>query len=379
MQAGAINAKLFALTGAAYGGLISQANAVIDNAYFDQRKGYSRTPKRWRERTNTDGRTDMITRRTVIIASAASVAFGVRAASAANWPNRAVQAIVPFPPAGNVDITARLVGAAASAEWGQQLVVENRPGAGGNIGNEAVARSAPDGYTVLFTQGGIVVNKFLYKSLNYDVISDFAPISLLVIVPNVLVVPANSAAKTMQDFVTLAKSKALLYASAGNGTSSHLSGELLKRRLNVEMTHVPYRGTALAVTDLIGGRVDVTCDNVSALLPQIKSGALRALAVTTNQRLAVLPDVVTMAESGIGDFKSYGWTAVFAPAKTPSTIVDAMNKTIVSAIRRPENRAIMEEAGNVVVGSSPTELTSFVADEQRTWEPIIKNARITIG
>ena len=261
----------------------------------------------------------MITRRTVIIASAASAAFGVRAASAADWPSRAVQAIVPFPPAGNVDITARLVGAAASAEWGQQLVVENRPGAGGNIGNEAVARSAPDGYTVLFTQGGIVVNKFLYKSLNYDVISDFAPISLLVIVPNVLVVPASSAAKTMQDFVAFAKSKTLLYASAGNGTSSHLSGELLKRRLNVEMTHIPYRGTALAVTDLIGGRVDVTCDNVSALLPQIKSGALRALAVTTNQRLAVLPDVPTMAESGIGDFKSYGWTAVFAPAKTPSS------------------------------------------------------------
>src|SRR6202000_2971604 len=137
----------------------------------------------------------------------------------------------------------------------------------------------------------------------------------------------------------LAKSKVLLHASAGNGTSSHLSGELLKRRLNVEMTHVPYRGTALAVTDLIGGRVDVTCDNVSALLPQIKSGSLRALAVTTNQRLAVLPDVPTMAESGIGDFKSYGWTAVFAPAKTPSTIVDAMNKTMVSAVLLPATRA----------------------------------------
>jgi tripartite-type tricarboxylate transporter receptor subunit TctC len=328
---------------------------------------------------NRTGRIIMITRRNLIIAAAASAAFDVRAATAADWPNRAVQAIVPFPPAGNVDITARLVGAAASAEWGRQMVVENRPGAGGNIGNEAVARAAPDGYTVLFTQGGIVVNKFLYQSLSYDVVHDFAPVSLLVIVPNVVVVPAGSPAKTMSEFVAYAKSKKLLYASAGNGTSSHLSGELLKRRLDVEMTHVPYRGTALAVTDLIAGRMDVTCDNVSALLPHITSGTLRALAVTTAQRLPVLPGVPTMAESGIADFKSYGWTAVFAPAQTPSAIIDAMNKTMVSAIRRADNRATMEQAGNVVVGSSPAELASFVADEQNTWGPIIKNAGITIG
>jgi tripartite-type tricarboxylate transporter receptor subunit TctC len=197
-------------------------------------------------------------------------------------------------------------------------------------------------------------------------------------VPNVIVVPASSPAKTMQEFIAYAKSKKLLYASAGNGTSSHLSGELLKRKLGVEMSHIPYRGTMPAVTDMIGGRVDVTCDNVSALLPHIRSGALRALAVTTAERLAVLPDVPTMDASGIKDFKSSGWTAVFAPAKTPPEIVEKMHRALADAIRQPDVRKIMEQVGNVVVGSSQDELRKFVKDETDTWGPIIKEAKITI-
>jgi tripartite-type tricarboxylate transporter receptor subunit TctC len=319
----------------------------------------------------------MIDRRSFIV-TAASLVFAGSSASAQTWPSRSIIAVVPFPPSGNVDITARLVGGPVSAALSQPLVVENRPGAGGNIGNEVVARAAPDGYTFLFTQGGIAVNQFLYKNLKYDTARDFEPVSLLVLVPNVIVVPASSPAKTMQEFIAYAKSKKLLYASAGNGTSSHLSGELLKRKLGVEMSHIPYRGTMPAVTDMIGGRVDVTCDNVSALLPHIRSGALRALAVTTAERLAVLPDVPTMDASGIKDFKSSGWTAVFAPAKTPPEIVEKMHRALADAIRQPDVRKIMEQVGNVVVGSSQDELRKFVKDETDTWGPIIKEAKITI-
>ena len=319
----------------------------------------------------------MIDRRHFVVATAASLIAGPPAFAQA-WPNRPVIAIVPFPPSGNVDITARLVGPSFASALGQQLVVENRPGAGGNLGNEAAARATPDGYTVLFTQGGIAVNQFLYKNLKYNAARDFTPVSLLVLVPNVVVVPASSAPKTMAEFIDYAKSKKLLYSSAGNGTSSHLSGELLKRKLGVEMTHVPYRGTAPGVTDMIAGRVDVTCDNVSALLPHIKSGALRALAVTTQERLTVLPDVPTMDASGIKDFKSSGWTAVFAPAKTPAEIVSKMNQALVNAVRQGTVRKTMEEVGNVVVGSSPEELAKFVKDESDEWGPIIKEANISI-
>ncbi|HEX4408560.1 MAG TPA: tripartite tricarboxylate transporter substrate binding protein [Xanthobacteraceae bacterium] len=318
------------------------------------------------------------------VAGAAVAAFPFRLpafaqSSAQSWPTRPITAIVPFPPAGNVDITARLMAAPVAGALGQTLVVENRPGAGGNIGNEAVAHAAPDGYTVLFTQGGIAVNQFLYKNLKYDTARDLIPVSLLVLVPNVLVVPASSPAKTFQEFVAYAKTKTLVYSSAGNGTSSHLSGELLKRRIGIELTHVPYRGTALGVTDMIAGRVDVTIDNVSALLPHISSGALRALAVTTRERLAVLPNVPTMDEAGLKDFKSSGWTAAFLPAKTPDDIVARFSKTLADGVRRSDIRKTMEEAGNVVVGSTPEECAKFVKDESDTWGPIIKEANISIG
>jgi len=321
----------------------------------------------------------MFDRRSLVTGAAVSVLSAGCPALAQSWPTRPITAIVPFPPAGNVDITARIVAGPVADALGQTMVVDNRPGAGGNIGNDAVAHAAPDGYTILFTQGGIAVNQFLYKNLRYDVARDLIPVSLLVLVPNVLVVPASSPVKTFQELAAYAKTKTLAYSSAGNGTSSHLSGELLKRRLGIETTHIPYRGTALGVTDMIAGRVDLTIDNVSALLPHIKSGALRALAVTTRERLAVLPDVPTMDESGFKDFKSSGWTAVFAPAKTPADIVIRLNKAVADGIRRPDIRANMEQAGNVVVGSTPEECAKFVKDESDTWGPIIKDANISIG
>ena len=321
----------------------------------------------------------MFDRRSFIAGAAVSALSAGCPALAQSWPSRPIMAIVPFPPAGNVDITARLVADPVSKALGQTMVVDNRPGAGGNIGNEVVAHAAPDGYTILFTQGGIAVNQFLYKNLKYDAARDFIPVSLLVLVPNVLVVPASSPAKTFKELVDYAKTKTLVYSSAGNGTSSHLSGELFKRKVGIETIHVPYRGTALGITDMIAGRVDLTIDNVSALLPHIQSGAIRALAVTSRERLAVLPDVPTMDESGLQDFKSSGWTAVFAPAKTPADIVDRLNKALVDGIRRPDIKSNMEQAGNVVVGSTPEECAKFVKEESYTWGPIIKDANITIG
>ena len=321
----------------------------------------------------------MFDRRSFLAGAAVSALSARCPALAQSWPSRPIMAIVPFPPAGNVDITARLVADPVSKALGQTVVVDNRPGAGGNIGNEVVAHAAPDGYTILFTQGGIAVNQFLYKNLKYDAARDFIPVSLLVLVPNVLVVPASSPAKTFKELVDYAKTKTLVYSSAGNGTSSHLSGELFKRKVGIETIHVPYRGTALGITDMIAGRVDLTIDNVSALLPHIQSGAIRALAVTSRTRLAVLPDVPTMDESGLKDFKSSGWTAVFAPAKTPADIVDRLNKAVVDGIRRPDIKSNMEQAGNVVVGSTPEECAKFVKEESDTWGPIIKDANITIG
>jgi tripartite-type tricarboxylate transporter receptor subunit TctC len=321
----------------------------------------------------------MFDRRSFIAGAAVSALSAGCPALAQSWPTRPIMAIVPFPPAGNVDITARLVADPVSKALGQTMVVDNRPGAGGNIGNEVVAHAAPDGYTILFTQGGIAVNQFLYKNLKYDAARDFIPVSLLVLVPNVLVVPASSPAKTFKELVDYAKTKTLVYSSAGNGTSSHLSGELFKRKVGIETIHVPYRGTALGITDMIAGRVDLTIDNVSALLPHIQSGAIRALAVTSRERLAVLPDVPTMDASGLKDFKSSGWTAVFAPAKTPADIVDRLSKAVADGIRRPDIKSNMEQAGNVVVGSTPEECAKFVKEESDTWGPIIKDANITIG
>ena len=321
----------------------------------------------------------MFDRRSFIAGAAASALSAGCPALAQSWPSRPIMAIVPFPPAGNVDITARLIADPVSKALGQTMVVDNRPGAGGNIGNEVVAHAAPDGYTILFTQGGIAVNQFLYKNLKYDAARDFIPVSLLVLVPNVLVVPASSPAKTFKELVDYAKTKTLVYSSAGNGTSSHLSGELFKRKVGIETIHVPYRGTALGITDMIAGRVDLTIDNVSALLPHIQSGAIRALAVTSRERLAVLPDVPTMDESGLQDFKSSGWTAVFAPAKTSADIVDRLNKAVVDGVRRPDIKSNMEQAGNVVVGSTPEECARFVKEGSDTWGPIIKDSNITIG
>ena len=318
-------------------------------------------------------------RRFMTLAVSSAFACGVgNPARGAGWPERLVRIVVPFPPAGAIDVVARLMVNRLAAVWGQQVIIENRPGAGGNIGNEQVARAEPNGYTILFTQSGIVVNRFLYPALTYDPVTDLAPISLLALVPNVMVVPVSSPAKSVEEFVAHAKTRRLTFGSAGNGTSSHLCGELFKRRTGIEMTHVPYRGSAPALNDLIPGRLDLMIDSVSGVLPHIRSGGLRALGVTATKPLAVLPQLRPLAESALPGFDAAGLIAALAPAKTPPDIVARIQKDLAAVLFEPAVRQRLEDLGDVVVGSTAESLAQYIKSEMDRWGPVIRDANIRI-
>jgi tripartite-type tricarboxylate transporter receptor subunit TctC len=232
-------------------------------------------------------------------AAVASPSVLLSRASGADWPVKSVRVVVPFTPGGSTDTTARLVGNRLQEVWGQSVVIENRPGAGGNIAADMVAHSDPDGYTIFIVGPGQATNKFLYPSLSYDPIGDFAPVTLLITQPNLMCVPNSSPAKSVREFIAYCNENRgkVTYASSGNGTTLHLSGELFKRLAKVEMTHIPYRGGAPAINDLIPGRVDVIFDNMPTVLSHVKAGHLRGLAVSTRERVAIVPDIPTIAES----------------------------------------------------------------------------------
>ena len=317
-------------------------------------------------------------RRFMTLAASSALACGVSTPARAAWPERLVRLVVPSPPAGAIDVVARLMVNRLQEVWGQQVIIENKPGAGGNIGNELVARAAPDGYTLLFTQSGIAVNRFLYPNLNYDSVADFAPVSLLALVPNVMVVPVSSPAKSVQEFIAYAKSKPLTYGSAGNGTSSHMCGEMFKRMTGVELTHVPYRGSSLVLNDLIPGRVDVVIDSVSGLIPHIKSGALRAFGVTATRPLAVLPELRPLAELGLPGFEAAGLVAALAPAKTTSEVVAKIQTDLAAVLFEPAIKKRLEDLGDEVVGSKPEGLAQYIKSEMDRWGPVIRDAKIKI-
>jgi len=314
-----------------------------------------------------------------LLAGAAASALALGASPArADWPDRLVRLVVPFPPAGAIDVVARLVAPKLQQLWGKDVVIENKPGAGGNIGNELVARAAPDGYTLLLTQSGIVVNQFLYPKLNYDPVADVTPVSLLALVPNVMVVPASSPAKTLEEFIAYARSRTLTFGSAGNGTSSHMCGELFKRRVGVEMTHVPYRGSAPALNDLIPGRLDVMIDSVSGIVPHIQSGALRPLGVTAKRPLPLLPDLRPLAETALPGFDAAGLVAALAPARTPPDVVAKIQKDFAIALFEPATRKRLEDLGDEVVGSTPEALGQYIKSEMDRWGPLIRDAKIKL-
>jgi len=320
-------------------------------------------------------------RRFVGLAAAAIAAPSVRAARAAgvDWPQKSVRIVVPFTPGGSTDTTARLVGNRLQEVWGQSVVIENKPGAGGNIASEMVAHSDPDGYTIFIVGPGLATNQFLYPSLAYDPVGDFAPVTLLITQPNMMCVPLSKPAKSVKEFIAYCHDNRgkVTYASSGNGTTLHLSGELFKRLANVEMTHIPYRGGAPAINDLIPGRVNVIFDNLPSIVSHARSGSLRGLAVTTKERVAILPDTPTIAETVPG-FDVFSWFGFFVPVKTPPDVLAKINADTNAALVYPAVKSRFEDLGAVPKGSTPAELAAFLQLEIAKWGPVIRDAQIKV-
>jgi tripartite-type tricarboxylate transporter receptor subunit TctC len=327
-------------------------------------------------------------RRLAAVASAAVLApilggrtAAAQAASVQGWPSRVVKLVVPFTPGGGIDSIGRILGARLTEIWGQQVVIENKPGAGGNIASEFVARSAPDGYTMYITAAGLAVNRYLFESINYDPLADFAPVTLICLFPNVLVVPNSSPLRSVGDLVAQAKGEPgkLTFASPGHGSSPHMSAELFKYMAKVNMTHVPYRGASPAYTDVIAGRVDCTFAVMASGLPLVRAGQLRALGVTTATRVASAPEIPTIAESGIPGYDTSSWFAFFVPAKTPPEIIAKMHADTVAALAEPQIRAKLDALGVIVVGSTPQQLGAHLKAEMERWAPVIKAANIRVN
>lgn len=321
-----------------------------------------------------------IGRRAVLLLAGLVCATGAAAQTA--WPGKPVKIVVPFAPGGTTDILARAIAPELSKAFGQQFIVDNRPGAGGNVGAEIVARAAPDGTTLLM---GIVgthgINKSLYPKLNYDPQKDFAPITLVAGVPNVMVMNAEKAKalhiQTVADFIRYAKAHpgTLSMASSGNGTSIHLAGELFKTRTGTFMPHIPYRGSAPALTDLIAGNTDVMFDNLPSALPHIKSGRLKALAVTSAQRSAVLPEVPTLEEAGGPALKGYeatSWFGLLAPAGTPPDVVARLQQETAKALASPATKEKLLAQGAIPGRNTPQEFARMIDAELVKWAGVVK-------
>ena len=289
---------------------------------------------------------------------------------------QAARIVVTFTTGGAPDILARLIGDRLTADWGQPVVVDNKPGAGGNTGADFVAKSPGDGYTlVLGTVGTHSINGALYAKMPYDMVKDFAPVTLLATTPNLLVINNDVPAKNLAEFIALGKKEGkMTFASAGSGTSIHVSGELFKTMTGIDMTHIPYKGRATAIPDLLGGRVTMMFDNMPSSLPLVKEGKLRALGVTSAQRSAAAPEIPTIAEQGLPGFDAVSWFAMFAPAGTPKPIVDKLQLEVKKIIQSPEVGKKLAEIGLEVVGSTPEELAAYQRAEIAKWAKVVKDS-----
>ncbi len=301
--------------------------------------------------------------------------------AAANYPNKPIRMIVPFTPGGSTDILARSIGQELSKAWGQSVVIENVPGAGGSIGADKVAKAAGDGYTLLMGHiGTLAVNPSLYPKLPYNPVTDFAPVAWVARVPNVLVVNPSVPAKSVQELVALSKSRPgqLNYGSGGNGSAANLATEYFNLQTGSSFQHIPYRGTGPAVTDLLGGQIQLVFTGAPAVLAQIKNGQLRALAVSSPKRVDALPDVPTVAESGYKGFEADQWYGVVAPAATPPDIVRKLNAQINLALNSAELKNRLNNEGAVATPSAPEVFGQLIASEIARWKPVISSGRVKV-
>ena len=315
----------------------------------------------------------------VSLASFASLAvngFYFSAHAYAEYPERPIRIIVPFTPGGSTDILARMMGQKLTEAWGQNVVVENRPGANGVVGAELTARANPDGHTLLMVAIGHAINPMLQKKLPYDTEKDFQPISLTAILPLMVTVHPSLKASTVQDLIALAKSRPVTYGSGGVGSSQHLASELINSMAKIKMTHVPYKGGNQALTDLIGGHLDVMPQTILSAAPHIKAGKIRALAVTTAKRNAAWPDVPTVSESGLKGYESLAWYGIVGPASLPPPVLAKLSGEAIKATRSSDMQAALIKQGAEPVGNTPREFAAFIRGEMTKYAKVIRDSGV---
>ena len=311
-----------------------------------------------------------------LAAAAFCAAQPALAQSAGTYPNKPIHIIVTFTSGGAPDILGRLIGEKLSAAWGQAVIVDNKPGAGGNIGSDFVAKSAPDGYNVVVgTVGTHSINGSLYQSMPFDMVKDFTPVTLLASTPNMLVINNDVPARNLKDFIALGKKEGkMTFASSGSGTSIHVSGELFKTMTGIDMQHIPYKGRASAIPDLLGGRVTMMFDNMPSSLPLVREGKLRALGVTSAKRSLAAPDIPTLAEAGLPGFEAVSWFALFAPANTPRPIVDKLQAEVSKILKSPDISKRLLDLGLEPAGGTPEELAAYQKSEIAKWSKVVKDS-----
>ena len=313
---------------------------------------------------------------TAIVALAGAMSSAVAQSGSANFPDKPIKIVVTFTTGGAPDILARLIGERLTAAWGQPVIVDNKPGAGGNLGADFVAKAPPDGYTIVVgTVGTHSINGALYSKMPYDMVKDFTPITLLATTPNMLVINNDVPAKNLKDFIALGKKEGkMTFASSGSGTSIHVSGELFKTMTGIDMVHIPYKGRATAIPDLLGGRVTMMFDNMPSSLALVREGKLRALGVTSSMRSPAAPDIPTIAESGLPGFDAVSWFALFAPANTPKPIIDKLQTEVRKILKTPDISKRLADNGLDPVGGTPEELAAYQKSEISKWAKVVKDS-----
>ena len=297
---------------------------------------------------------------------------------AQSYPSRPIRLVVPFPPGGPNDLLARLIGQKLQERIGQLVIIDNKPGASTIIGVDAVVKSPADGYTLLLGSNSLALNRFLILKLPYDIDRDIAPVILLTKISNALVVHPSLPVKDLKDFIAYAKLNPgkITYASTGNGTATHLFGEMFANMTGIEMTHVPYKGTAPAVNDLLSGQVNAMFDSLTSVIPNVRAGKVRLIGLTNSKRATHAPEMPTLSELGLPDYEATGWFGIAAPAKVPSEIINKLNSEINAILETPEIATKLSQLGGEVVGGSPDDFKTFIQSEAKKWGRVIQNAKI---